>query len=150
MKCLVLGIGNLLRSDDGIGIHIIDSLRKENLDNKIDINEGLSGLDVLDAINGYDRVIIVDAIKSNVEPGTIYKLSLEDLSHKQTLHSYSTHDVDFLTVLKLGSKLFPGKMPNDIIIIAVEAEDITTISEKCTPKVEKAIKEVVELIKGLL
>lgn len=67
------------------------------------------------------------------------------------IHSFSTHlNMDFPTMLALGKKLFPGKIPEDIKIIAIEAEDITTISDKCTPKVEKAIPEVVELIKGLL
>jgi hypothetical protein len=53
-------------------------------------------------------------------------------------------------MLEFGKSVFPGKIPDDIIIIAVEADDITTISEKCTPKVQKSIQEVVDLIKGLL
>jgi hypothetical protein len=53
-------------------------------------------------------------------------------------------------MLKLGRDLYPGKIPEDIVIFAVEAEDIETFSETCTPRVEKAIQEVVRLIKGLL
>ena len=150
MKVLVLGIGNPLRSDDGVGIHVVESLRGENLGHKIDIQEGLSGLDILGAISGYERIIIVDAIKSGADPGTIYKLSLNDLQEQQPLHAFSTHDVDIPTMLKLGRDLYPGKMPEDIVIIAVEAQDIETFSETCTPQVEKAIREVVHLIKELL
>jgi hypothetical protein len=58
--------------------------------------------------------------------------------------------MDIPTMLELGNRLFPEKMPEDIQIIAIDAEDITTISDKCTPKVEKAIPEVVELIKRLI
>ena len=150
MKVLILGIGNPLRTDDGVGIHVVESLRNENLGHKIDIKEGLSGLDILGAIAGYERVIIVDAIKSGGDPGTIHRLSLEDLHAQHTLHAFSTHDVDIPTMLKLGMELYPGKIPGDIVIIAVEAEDIETFSETCTPKVEKAIREVVRLIKELL
>ncbi len=150
MKTLVLGIGNSLRSDDGIGIHVAEAVRNEDLSLKIDIKEGLSGLDILGAIAGYDRIIIIDAIKSGGEPGTIYKLSVGDLHAQQTLHAFSTHDIDIPTMLKLGRDLYPGKIPEDIVIIAVEAEDTETFSETCTPKVEKAIQEVVHLIKELI
>jgi hydrogenase maturation protease len=73
MKTLVLGIGNLLFSDDGVGLHIIEKLREEDLG--VDLKEASSGLDILDAVKGYDRVILVDAIRSGGEPGTIYELS---------------------------------------------------------------------------
>ena len=151
MKTLVFGIGNLLRSDDGVGLHIIEHLRKENLGDAADLKEGSTGLDILDAIKGYDRMILVDAIKSAGEPGKIYKLSVEDFQNIETLHSFSTHlNMDFFTMIELGEKLFPGQIPEDIIIIAVEADDTTTISDKCSPDVEKAIPEAVDLVKTLL
>ena len=150
MKVLVLGIGNPLRSDDGVGIHVIEALKAENLGKSVDIKEGLSGLDMLNAIIGYERIIMIDAIKTGGESGTIYKLSVEDLHAQQTLDTFSTHDVDIPTMLKLGRDLYPGKIPEDIVIIAVEAEDIETFSETCTPKVKKAIHDVVQLIKELV
>jgi hydrogenase maturation protease len=151
VKVLILGVGNLLRSDDGVGLHVIEALRKEETGDNIDLIEAVSGLDILDAIKGYDRIILVDAIKTGGEPGIIYQLSLEDFKDKQTVNSFSTHlNMDIPTMLELGNRLFPKKMPEDIQIIAIEAEDITTISDKCTPKVEKAIPEVVELIKRLI
>ncbi len=89
MKTLVFGIGNLLRSDDGVGLHIIEHLRKENLGDAADLKEGSTGLDILDAIKGYDRIILIDAIKSAGEPGKIYKLSVEDFQNmpKPCIHS---------------------------------------------------------------
>lgn len=149
MKVLIFGIGNPLRSDDGVGVSVIEALRKENLKDTTEVREGISGLDILGAMTGCDRVIIVDAIQSGGEPGTIYKLSLDDLGHKNTLHAFSSHDVNFLAMLEYGKDLLPERIPEDIIIIAIEAEDITTISEKCTLKVEKAIKKAVEMIKEL-
>jgi hydrogenase maturation protease len=151
VKVLVLGMGNLLRSDDGVGLHIIEAMREENLGHDVDLQEGLSGLDVIDAMKGYDRIVLVDAIKSGGRPGKVYKLSPEDFPNIQTANSFSTHlNMDFSSMLKLGKTLFPGRMPDDIIIVAIEAKDTTTISDKCTPEVEKGIKKAVELIKGLV
>ena len=144
-------MGNLLCSDDGVGMHIIEALGKENLGPGVDLREGLTGLDILEKIKEFDRIVIIDAIKAGGEPGSIYKLTMEDFDDKQTLHSFSTHlNMDIPTMLKLGEKLFPDKITKDITIIAVEAEDTETISDRCTPKVEKAIPEVVEMIRGLL
>jgi hydrogenase maturation protease len=148
MKTLILGIGNLLRSDDGVGLHVIEALRKEETGDNIDLMEALSGLDILDAIKGYDRIILVDAIKTGGEPGTIHELSLKDIQDKHTSHSFSTHlNMDLQTMLELGDRLFPGKIPKDIRVIAVEAEDVTTISDRCTPEVERAISKTIDMIK---
>lgn len=151
MSILVLGIGNFLRSDDGVGLHVIEALRKEETGDNIDLKEAGSGLDILDAIKGYDRIILVDAIKTGGEPGTIYELSLKDIQDKHTNHSFSTHlNMDLPTMLELGNMLFPGKIPKDIRIIAVEAKDVTTISDRCTPEVERAMSKAVDMIKGLI
>jgi hydrogenase maturation protease len=144
-------MGNLLCSDDGVGMHIIEALRKEDLGTGVDLREGLTGLDILEKIKDFDRIIIVDAIKAGGEPGSIYKLTLEDFKDKHTLHSFSTHlNMDIPAMLELGENLFPGRITRDILVVAVEAEDIETISDRCTPKVEKAIPEAVEMIRGLI
>jgi len=132
-------------------MHIIEALRKENLGPNVDLREGLTGLDILEEIKDFDRIVMVDAIKAGGEPGSIYKLTLENFKDKHTLHSFSTHlNMDIPTMLKLGERLFPGKVTRDIIIVTVEVEDIETISDRCTPKVEKAIPEAVEAIRELL
>jgi hydrogenase maturation protease len=151
MRTLIFGMGNLLRSDDGVGLHVIEALGKESLGDNVDLKEGLSGLDILDAVRGYERIILVDAIKSGGRPGTVYKLLPEDFLNVQTVHSFSTHlNMDFPSMLELGKALSPEKMPEDVIIVAIEAEDTTTISDKCTPEVEKGIVRAVELIRRLV
>ncbi len=148
MHTLILGIGNPILSDDGVGIHVVKALKKEKLPENVKVKEaGLAGLSIIDMIIGYDQLILVDAIKANGEPGTIYELSVEDLSSLPFLHFSSTHEADFLTALEVGKKLFPEKMPKDITIFAIEVEDITTFSEECTPKVKEAIPKIVEIIK---
>jgi hydrogenase maturation protease len=150
MKVLILGVGNLLKGDDGVGLHIVDLLRNEELGDTVDIKDGVSGFDILGEIAGYDKVIIIDAIKTNGQPGTIYTFSLNELRAQKAEHSFSSHNLNLSSLIQLGEKIYPGKIPDDIIIIAIEAKDISTLSETCTPEVEKAIPQVIAMIKGSL
>ena len=145
MKTLVIGVGNLLRCDDGVGIHVVDRLNE--VASYIDtLDVALGSIEILEAMKGRDRVFIVDAIQTGGEPGTIYRVNLSRGEDPPRItHS---HGVDLLTTLKLGDSLFPGQMPREMILLAVEAEDITTLSESCTSKVQAAIEKAVEIILG--
>lgn len=149
-KTLIVGIGNALRTDDGIGIRVTETLRNKNLGLNVDIIEGLSGIDLIGTFRGYDRVIIVDAMKSNQEPGSIQVFSLGDLHSRKITHTFSSHDLDISGLLNLGKEIFPDHMPDDVVIIGIEADDITTFSDSCTPKVEKAAGIAVKMIEQLV
>lgn len=150
-KVLIAGMGNLLRSDDGAGLRVIEELKREVFSSNVDLMECMSGLDILEAAGDYDKIVFVDAIMGLGEPGSVYTLSPEDFDGHQTLHSYSTHlNMDLPMILGLGKELLLEKMPEDITVVAIEAEDITTISDKCTPKVEHAVQKAVDLIKRLV
>ncbi len=143
MKTIVVGIGNPILRDDSVGIKIVEMISKE-----IDVDTAIlttTNFDVLDKILGYDRAIIVDAIRMGNEPGTIYELTIEDIF---LTYSYTnTHNLTLATTLKLGYVIFPEKMPKEIKLIAVEVEDVESFGEECTPKVKEAIPKVVEMIK---
>ena len=145
MKTLVIGVGNLLRCDDGVGIHVVDRLNE--VASYIDtLDVALGSIEILEAMKGRDRVFIVDAIQAGGEPGTIYRVNLSRGEEPPRItHS---HGVDLLTTLRLGDSLFPGQMPREIVLLAVEAEDVTTLSESCTSKVQAAVEKVVEIILG--
>lgn len=150
MGTLILGIGNPILSDDGAGIFVARMLKeiinkKKEFEN-IHVDEiSAGGLRLLDAILGYDSVILIDAIKTeNGKAGDVYKLDVDDFM--DTLHTSSPHDVNFATALEIGRKSTPEKMPKDIIIYAVEVETVDEFSEQMTPEVEKAIPKVVEMI----
>jgi len=143
VKTIVVGIGNPILRDDSVGIKIVEMISKE-----IDVDTAIltaTNFDVLDKILGYDRAIIVDAIRMGNEPGTIYELTIEDIF---LTYSYTnTHNLTLATTLKLGYVIFPEKMPKEIKLIAVEVEDVESFGEECTPKVKEAIPKVVEMIK---
>ncbi|MCJ7574211.1 hydrogenase maturation protease [Candidatus Bathyarchaeota archaeon] len=145
MKTLVIGVGNLLRCDDGVGIHVVNRL-EEAAPNIDTLDVALGSIEILEAMMGRDRVFIIDAIQAGGEPGMIYSVNLSGGEEPPRItHS---HGVDLLTTLKLGDSLFPGQMPKEIILLAVEAEDVTTLGESCTSKVQAAIEKVVEIILG--
>ena len=75
MKTIVLGIGNLILSDDGVGIHVARELKKRIKNKDITIDEAFTGgMNLLDLMIGYDKAIIIDAVKAGGEPGMIYRL----------------------------------------------------------------------------
>jgi len=145
LKTLVLGLGNPIFSDDSVGFRIIQGLRDKFSRPGLTLMESsASGLGLLDLITGYDRVIIIDAIKTEGgQAGKIYRLNAENLS--ATRHLASPHDINLATAFELGKKLGIA-LPQGITIFAVEVIDVTTFSEKCTPEVEKAIPLAVSMI----
>jgi hydrogenase maturation protease len=158
MKC-VLGLGNPILSDDGVGIHIVraaaarwkgvarsaDAVRLA--DASVEFQEASAGgLRLLEVIAGYDRLILVDAIQTpDGAPGRIHRLSSNDL--RASLHAGSTHDLSFQGALAWGRQIGMALPPDDAItIIAVEAEDVLTFGEALTPAVAAALPAAVEAV----
>jgi hydrogenase maturation protease len=147
MRILVLGIGNPILTDDAVGILVVRALGEVDAD----IREApIGGFALLDLIRGYDKVIVVDAVRSEQErmPGTVSVLEENEI--KRALHASSTHDVSFFEALELGKKLFSEEMPTEIVVVGIEVEDTKTFSEKPTECVQNAIPEAVDLVKALI
>jgi hydrogenase maturation protease len=144
-KTLILGLGNSLLCDDGVGIYVASELKNIVNQPEITIMEtGIAGLSLLDLLVGYDRAIIIDAIKTGGgKAGQIYRL--EPKAFDSALHTASAHGIDFTTALEFGKKL-GLHLPREIVIFAIEALDISTFSEECTPEVRQAIPNCVEMI----
>lgn len=145
MKTLVLGMGNTILTDDGVGIEIARSLkeRKPGID-VVETSE--AGLALLDFIVGYDKLIIVDSVKTEEgEPGELYKLEMGEM--KPTSHLTSLHGVDIATAFELGQKL-GYDMPHQVSIYAVEVKDNTSFGEECTEEVAGKIPLILKQIIG--
>jgi hydrogenase maturation protease len=147
-KILILGLGNPILTDDGVGIHVVRALAKGPLlpSNVEWAEASVGGLRLLSAISGCERVILVDAIQTpEGRPGDIYRLHPHDL--KTSRHVGSTHDLSLPGALSLGRRLGMS-LPEDpsITIVAVQVEDVLTWGEECTPSVAVAIPRVVEAV----
>jgi hydrogenase maturation protease len=149
MKTMVLGLGNPIFRDDGVGLRVIEELRKQVHDNNVTIEGAeLAGLDMLETLSRYDRVIIIDAIQMGGRVGEIYRLTPEDL--KPTSHTGTPHDVNFSTALAFGERI-GIKLPLKIDILAIEIPNAINFGETLTPEVEKVVpqcvKEVLEMLR---
>lgn len=117
----ILGIGNILLKDDGIGVHIINELLKENYPQNVDmVDGGTAILDLLDVFVKNDKIIVVDTLKGGHEPGTIYKITPEQMGSYLKSNS-SLHDVQVLDMLKNANLL--GYNP-EVIVIGIEPSEI--------------------------
>lgn len=146
MKTLVLGMGNTILCDDGVGIYAVQEAAKRcKRDDVVFADASVGGMRLLDVIAGYDRIIMVDAIRTaDGQPGDVYRLHPGDLP---TLHSGSTHDLSLIGALALGRGM-GMQLPadEDFVIVAVEVEEVWTFGEECTPAVAQAIPRAVEAV----
>lgn len=155
---LIIGMGNPILTDDAVGWRVAHTLR-ESLQNRpdgpsavpVEITEAcVGGLSLAEMMVDYRRAIVIDAIKTRGGvPGTIYHMKLTDLPG--TLNTASTHDTNLITALKALRRLGAAVPAVDAIdVVAIEAQDVLTFSETCTPAVEESITVATETVLRLL
>jgi hydrogenase maturation protease len=144
MKILVLGLGNPLVTDDSVGLRVAARLQPRLADRPdVEVSEDYwGGLRLMERMVGYDRAIVIDAIRTGAPPGTIHHLTPHSIP---TQRSASSHDVNLATALEFGRGA-GLQLPGDdhILLVGIEAEDILSFGEQCTPAVEAAIAPAVE------
>jgi hydrogenase maturation protease len=146
VKTTVIGLGNTILCDDGIGIYVARAL-ETRLAGAADVKTAeLAGFDLIEMLKGYDRAYIVDAINlDGEEPGTVFRMRPDDIRITPRLASF--HDIDLVTALALGKRL-EFSMPGDVIVYGVQVEDALTLREACTEAVGGIIGPLVEEIAG--
>ena len=141
---LVLCLGNPLRSDDAVALHVADALERLRLPGVEIRRSARSGLYLLDDMEGFDRVIVVDAIKTaGGVPGTIHSLPLE------AIHSPggpSPHAIGLPSAIA-AARAAGAPVPAHIHVVAVEVGELEEIGEGLTPAVESAIPEAVGAVR---
>jgi hydrogenase maturation protease len=142
MKTLVLGLGNPILTDDGVGVRVAEAVRQAlPPEAPVEVSEaGLGGLTLMERMVGYERVILIDALQApQAQPGRIRRLTLADLeaSHP-TQHATSAHDTSLVTALAVGRRMgLP--LPRQVVICAIEVENTVDFSDQPTPAVAAAI-----------
>jgi len=147
MKTLVLGLGNELIADDAVGIFAARELQNRIGDKADVIETSLHGVALMEFFIGYDRAIIVDAIRTGVHPpGTIMEFDSSELD--QTF-SPSPHYSGLPEIFILAREM-ELDFPKEVTIVAVEAEDVTTLGGVMTEAVRKSLPELIDRIEQLV
>jgi hydrogenase maturation protease len=152
VKTLVVGLGNPILGDDGVGWLIASELQqKEKISSDVTIEcLAIGGISLMESLIGYDRAILIDAIVTHQAPiGSVKLFKLGDLPNPSIGHMSSAHDTSLHNALYLGREL-GANLPVDITVVTVESQKVYDFSEKLTPAVAEAIPEAINIITNLL
>jgi hydrogenase maturation protease len=117
-KIAVLGMGNLLLKDEGVGVHVIRCLQDLPAIDGVSLIDGGTSPEALDLVSNVTKLIIVDAIRGNSEPGSVYRLSPEQI---KTAKPSSIHEISVISMLQNLS--YRGDSP-EVTIIGIEPKEI--------------------------
>jgi hydrogenase maturation protease len=144
-KKLVLGVGNLLLRDEGVGIHVIRALEGYQFPPDVEVVDGATaGCDLLPLFCGMEKVVIVDALQGGEPPGAVYRLTPQDFEQQSRVGAVSLHDIGIMDVLKM-LELMEEQLPA-VVIIGIEPGMIA-VGLDLTPEVAASIPFVLELVK---
>jgi hydrogenase maturation protease len=143
MRTLVLGLGNLVHSDDGAGIHAVQRLQTDPRvpPDVVVMDGGTLGLGLLPHISGFERLLVIDAIDAGDAPGTLIRLegrALADMPGRASVHQLGFSD------LMVAMKLL-GDLPGEVVVFGVQPMS-TEWSAELTPAVEKAIGPLLDSV----
>jgi hydrogenase maturation protease len=143
-RVVVIGVGNLLLKDEGIGIHAVKALQEINLPHDVKIVDGGTAPDIIAYTEASAKLIIVDAARAGGEPGTIYRFHPQDLTEENGKIA-SVHELGVAQNLKLMSLM--GNKPGEIVIIGVEPGEIDWGLE-LSAGLQNKLTEIVNTILG--
>ena len=146
-KTLVLGLGNTICGDDGVGIFAARAFKKENRSSFVDVGETQeAGINLLGLMTGYHKAVLIDSILTQKgKLGVIQRLTKDHLRRASGHHS--SHEIGLATLLEMAKRL-EIEMPGEIVIYAVAIKNKDAFCERLAPVLRKAIPELVRLIRG--
>src|SRR5664279_2763515 len=141
-KILVLGIGNLVMSDDGVGVKVVQHLQREyRFSENVEIMDGGTlGLDLLPKLEGIDHLIVVDAVETGRQPGTCVRLAGEELPIALET-KVSPHQMGLKDLLSVAQLL--GHSPGEMVLIGVQPGSIEMDTE-LTPEVDAVLQILID------
>ena len=140
MQTVILGLGNELLGDEGVGVYAARQLQKEKLPESTKVVEvGTAILDALPELEYADRIIILDAMKDGKSPGTVYKIPLDDCAKSANIASM--HGFDIIRVMALAGR----KIPPPVMVFGIEPAQICW-SMELSPAVAESLPYMLEAV----
>ncbi len=150
MKTIVIGLGNPILGDDGVGWRVAEEV-KPQIDPELQVDVtclSLGGISLMEHLIGYERAILIDAFISDDEPGVISVSKLSELPNYSAFHITSVHDTSLQNAMQLGEDL-GAQLPSDVIVVGVSAKHIYDFSEELSPPVAEAIPKATQIVVDL-
>jgi hydrogenase maturation protease len=140
---LVIGVGNEYRSDDGVGLMVARRLTEMGIEGVCAIHISSEGMSLLEAWQDSEMVVLVDAISSGGEPGTVYRIDASNLDAGDVLAGVSTHGFGIGEAIGLGRAI--GQLPHRLIIYGIEGKRFDP-GLGLSPEVEESVSELLKEI----
>ena len=161
METLVIGLGNPILGDDGVGWVVAEKVQKTLADRpspatgeqevRVDF-ASLGGLSLMERLTDTERVILIDSMNTGKKPvGSVSRFVLSELPDLNAGHSASAHDTSLRNALNVGRSMNINLPEDDeVIIVAIEAEDVYDFSEELSQSVAEAVPQAVKMVLDLL
>jgi hydrogenase maturation protease len=151
MKTIVIGLGNPILGDDGVGWRVAEEVRQA-IDPCMQVDVeclSLGGLSLMEHLIGYERVILIDAFISDEEPGSIHVSKLSELPNYSAFHITSAHDTSLQDAIKLGKSL-GAKLPVDVTVVGITANYAYDFSEELSQPVRNSVQKATKIVINML
>jgi hydrogenase maturation protease len=146
---LVVGVGNLIQTDDGIGIHTIRALAERPLPEEVDLLDGgTMGIELLPWLERRDAIIFIDAVDGGMAPGTIFRFEPQQL-HYEVTPKMSVHQIGLIDALAMST--LNGVAPRRIVIFGVQPAVVDwgeELTDALKPAVDKVVRRVLAEIES--
>ncbi len=140
---LVLGLGNILLRDEGVGVRVVEAMEKLDLPAEVEIFDGATaGMDLLDVVADRRKVIVIDAMDGDAEPGTVLRMAPEDLAPDDR-PSASLHEAGFLDMWVATKRM--GVSPEEVVILGVKPRH-TDWGLELSPEIDELVPKIVDLV----
>jgi hydrogenase maturation protease len=149
-QTLVVGLGNPILGDDGVGWRVAQDIEARCTDPDVEVAcLALGGMALMERLVGYRRALIVDAMTTGTAPGSVISVPLDALAHPAAGHTASSHDTSLATALALGRRL-GAELPDDVWVVAIEAERLFEFSAGLSAAVATAMPEALRCVEAWL
>lgn len=164
MKTLVVGLGNPILGDDGVGWKVAEEVKKRLTSarlgpsspsergnrGEIDIEFlSLGGISLMEHLIGYERAILIDAVVTDQETGSVIVSKLSEIPDFSSLHTTSAHDTSLQDALRLG-RTMGANLPEDVVVVGIVTDHIFEFGEELSPPIAQAVPQATQIIIDLL